>query len=123
MRKLFLRWPALTLAFFLAGSLCLPSAGGALLDSQTSRSVNAPASALKPENEMTRAYLASIGWSREKIEEKFSYLSEAEIQELALSSERVIAGGGEQERKAAGVAIAIIITVGLITGIYLFANR
>lgn len=122
MRKLFLSWPFLSLAFLLAGMVCLPPAGGALLDSRLSRPTGSSPSLLEIENELVSAYLEKMGWNRARIEERLSHLSKAEVHKLAFSFQNVIAGAGNQEKKAAGVALAIIIALGLITGFYLFYN-
>jgi len=122
MRKLFLNWPFLSLAFLLAGMLSLPSAGGALLDSRLSNKDGSSPSPEEIEKELVTAYLKEMGWDSVRIAERMSHLSPAEVHKLAFSLPGVIAGAGEQGKKAAGVALAIIIAVGLITGFYLFYN-
>ncbi len=122
MRKTMFRCPCFVLAFLVAGLFCLASPGWAgLLHSSPSLRDGAALSRIEIEKELIISSLEKMGQERQEIMMSLSRLSDQEIHQLATSLEGVTAGGEEAEgKKALGVGIVILITLGLITGFYLF---
>lgn len=122
MRRTMFRWPCFTLAFLVSGFFCLSSPGRAgLLPSHSSTGDSDGFSRLELEKNLVISSLEILGRSREEIQNKLSLLSDQEIHRLACSLENVTAGGEESEgKKAVGVGLVLLITLGLITGFYLF---
>ena len=119
-----LRWPWLTVAFFVAGMLCLSTPGTAgLLLSRTQESGSADLSRTEIEREIITISLEKMGFSREEAVEKLSGLSENEIHRLAAALEKITAGGEEdQGSRALGVGLVIVIVLAVIAGLYLFSE-
>ncbi len=120
-----LRWPWLTVAFFVTGMLCLSTSGTAgLLLSRTQESGSANLSRTEIEREIITISLEKMGFSREEAVEKLSCLSEKEIRRLAGALEKITAGGEEEDQgsRALGVGLVIVIVLAVITGLYLFSE-
>lgn len=120
--KTMLRWQWMTVGLFVAGMLCLSSPGSAgLLLSRGTDTVEP--SRIELEKEIITISLEKMGWSREEAEEKLALLSEDEIHQLAVSVEKIMAGGEEEQgSRALGVGLVIVIVLAAFTGIYLFSQ-
>lgn len=121
MRKIMLKWPAVLLAGFCGLIICVAPAAGAPLVAPINSSGSGSAAAC-PARTVLADYLGSLGFEEAEIAVRLEGLSEAEAHRLAGSLDTVLAGGESETRKAAGVGLVILITIGAITGLYLFYN-
>ena len=119
-----LKWPCLTVAFFVAGMLCLSTPGSAgLLLSRAQGTDTANLSRTEFEREILTISLEKMGFSREEADEKLSRISEQEIHQLVGALEKITACGEEdQGSRALGVGLVIVLILAGITGIYLFSQ-
>lgn len=122
MRKRMLKWPSVLLAGISGLIICLPTAMGAPLVSPLASSDSPVGGEVCPAREMLTEHLRNLGFEQNEISRRLDGLSEKELERLAFSSEPALAGGETEAGKAAGVALVILITVGAITGFYLFYN-
>jgi hypothetical protein len=117
-----LKWPGLSLGFLIAGILSAAPAGAAPLSSQTVLPRQAPNGAA-PDTARLIASLTQLGVPPGDLSRNLSYLSSDELRQLSVSLDTIMTGAGEEGKKAAGVAIAIVVVLALFTGIYLFSNN
>ncbi len=122
MRKIMLKWPAVLLAGFCGLIICVAPAAGAPLVAPIDSSGSGAGSAAGAARAVLADYLGSLGFEEAEIAVRLEGLSDAEAHRLAGSLDTVLAGGESETRKAAGVGLVILITIGAITGLYLFYN-
>ena len=122
MRTMMLRWPSVFLAGISCFIVCLVPAAAAPLVTPLVSPDSGSGSSGAPAREALSAHLESLGLDKAGISRRLAGLSDGEIERLAFSLDTVLAGGEPEAKKAASVALVILLVVGAIAGFYLFYN-